>query len=180
MELFERFARGELAAFETLFRQFERQVQGYIVRLVRDQAVAEELTVETFWRAHRARACFDPGRSGDARQSFGGWLRRIATNLAIDHLRRDRREVPLSDDQAALPAPATEAVLEREQREAIARAFRQLPPSLRVAATLALVEEQKHSDIADALGISVGAVKNRIFRAVRLLRRRLEQLGVKP
>jgi len=61
MELLERFAHGELEAFETLFRQFQRQVHGWIVRLVRDTAVAEDLTVETFWRAYRAHACRGEG-----------------------------------------------------------------------------------------------------------------------
>lgn len=179
MELLERFVRGELAAFETLFQQFQRQVYAGILRLVRDPAVAEDLTVETFWRAHRARSCFDPARGGDAMCSFGGWVRRIATNLALDHLRTSRPEVPLSRESRLAAAP-TEPVLDRERREAIVRAFGLLPASLRAAATLALIEEQPHADIAEALGISVGAVKQRVFRAVHLLRKRLERLGVKP
>jgi RNA polymerase sigma factor (sigma-70 family) len=179
MELLERFARGELEALETLFRQFQRQVHGWIVRMVRDPAVAEELTVETFWRAHRARACFDPARAEDPWRGFGGWLRRIATNLALDHLRRARPETPLSDEVGLAAAPS-EPVLDRERRDAIRQAFALLPASLRAVATLALVEEESHADIADAMGISVGAVKHRVFRAVQLLRQRLERLGVKP
>jgi RNA polymerase sigma-70 factor (ECF subfamily) len=115
MELLERFARGELEAFETLFRQFQRQVHGWIVRLVRDPAVAEDLTVETFWRAYRARACFDPARGGDPMRSFGGWVRRIATNLALDHLRESRPEVELPAESRLAAAP-TEPVLDRERR----------------------------------------------------------------
>jgi RNA polymerase sigma-70 factor, ECF subfamily len=179
MELLERFAQGELDAFEILFRQFQRQVHGWTLRLVRDPAVAEDLTVETFWRAHRARACFDPTRGGDPLSSFGGWVRRIATNLALDHLRRGRREVQLSAACGVAAAPS-EPVVDRERREAIARAFGRLPLSLRAAATLALIEELPHADIAEALGISAGAVKHRVFRAVQLLRKRLEELGVKP
>jgi DNA-directed RNA polymerase specialized sigma24 family protein len=72
MELLERFAHGELEAFETLFRQFQPQVHGWIVRPVRDQGVAEDLTVETFWHVYRARACFDPARGGDPIRSFAG------------------------------------------------------------------------------------------------------------
>src|SRR2546428_6331819 len=56
MELLERFAQGELEAFETLFRQFQGQVYGWILRIVRDTGAAEDLTVETFWRIYRARA----------------------------------------------------------------------------------------------------------------------------
>lgn len=179
MELLDRFARGELDAFESLFREFERQVHGWILRLVRDPAVAEDLTVETFWRAYRARAGFDPSRGDDAMRSFGGWIRRIATNLAVDHLRVRRPEAEL---QAGRPpaAPVGDPVLERERREAIAHAFGTLPAGLRAVAALALIEEQPHAEIADALGISVGAVKHRVFRAVRLLRKSLARMGVKP
>jgi RNA polymerase sigma-70 factor (ECF subfamily) len=53
-----------------------------------------------------------------------------------------------------------------------------LPAKLRVAAVLALVEERPYQEIADALGISVGAVKLRVFRAVRNLRKQLKQMGV--
>jgi DNA-directed RNA polymerase specialized sigma24 family protein len=55
-----------------------------------------------------------------------------------------------------------------------------LPPSLRAAAILAVVEEQPHKDIAAALGITVGAVKLRVFRALRLLRKDLEKQGITP
>ena len=59
-------------------------------------------------------------------------------------------------------------------------AFGRLPPKLRIAATLAVVEEQPYKDVAAALGISVGAVKLRVFRALRLLRKDLEREGMKP
>ncbi len=69
MELLEQFALGELEAFEALFRQFQGEVYRWILRIVRDSGVAEDLTVETFWRICRARARFDPSRS------FGPWAR---------------------------------------------------------------------------------------------------------
>ncbi|MBZ5706213.1 MAG: hypothetical protein LAN63_12745 [Acidobacteriia bacterium] len=65
-------------------------------------------------------------------------------------------------------------------REQIQRAFCRLPAKLRVAAVLALVEERPYQEIADALGTSVGAVKLRVFRAVRRLRKQLNQMGVHP
>ncbi len=52
--------------------------------------------------------------------------------------------------------------------------------SSQVAATLALIEEQKYEDIAAALGISVGGVKSRVFRAVRILRGKLRKMGIEP
>lgn len=172
MELQERFARGELEAFETLFRQFQGTVYRWIARIVRDPAAAEDLTVETFWRIYRAHARFRPDGS------FGAWARRIATNVAIDHLHRSRADQPLPDDIAR--PPEGDPAVARETREKVARAFRGLPAKYQVAAMLALVEEEPYAEIAAALGISEGAVKSRVFRAVRLLRKKLEQLGVKP
>jgi RNA polymerase sigma-70 factor (ECF subfamily) len=171
MELLKRFRRGDPEAFETLFRQFQAEVYGWIVRIVRDPSAAEDLTIETFWRIHRAHGRFDPGAS------FGAWARRIATNLAIDHLRQTRREVALADD---LAQPAVADPIEcREARRQIAVAFRRLPLKLRVAATLSLIEERSPKEIAEALGTSEGAVRVRVFRAVRLLRQQLRRVGVK-
>jgi len=58
-----RFVQGDAAAFETLFRAHQHEVYGWIVRVVRDRAAAEDLTIETFWRAYRSRSRFDPARS---------------------------------------------------------------------------------------------------------------------
>jgi RNA polymerase sigma factor (sigma-70 family) len=171
MELLKRFRQGDPEAFEALFRQFQAEVYGWIVRIVRDPSAAEELTVETFWRIHRARGRFDPGAS------FGAWARRIATNLAIDHLRHKRREVALPDDLAEPTSP--DPIVCGETRRQIAEAFRGLPLNLRVAATLSLIEEQSPKEIAEALGTSEGAVRVRVFRAVRLLRQQLRRVGVK-
>lgn len=173
MELLDQFVLGDLDAFETLFRQFQREVYGWILRIVRDPAAAEDLTVETFWRIYRGRARFDPAHG------FGGWARRIATHAALDHLRKTRSlrvEVELPDGLSQGPPP--NPALQRETREQVARCFRQLPAKLQVAATLALIEEQSYAEIAVALGISVGAVKTRVFRAVRTLRKSLERAGV--
>jgi len=76
--------------------------------------------------------------------------------------------------------PQPDPLLQRETRERIQQAFHRLPAKLRVAATLALVEELPYDEIASALGTSVGAVKLRVFRAVRILRKRLSQAGIRP
>jgi len=172
MELQERFAKGEIEAFETLFRQFQGQVYGWVIRIVRDPAIAEDLTVETFWRIYRARARFDPTRS------FGAWARRIATNAALDYLKTVRPDVLLLEDHGRIE-PANPAV-QSDLCNRIEQAFSHLPEKLQIVARLALIEEQSYEEIAGALGISAGAVKSRVFRAVRLLRRKLKRLGVEP
>src|SRR5271163_1491639 len=136
MDVFRRFALGEIDAFETLVRQFQGDVYAWIVRIVRDPGIAEDLTVETLWRIYKARHQFRPDGN------FGAWALRIATNLALDHLRRKR------PDQSLLAEPAgpllPDQVLQRETRDKIQQAFRRLPAKLQAAATLALVEERSY------------------------------------
>ncbi len=168
------FRQGDLDAFESLFREHQRSVYGWIFSIVRDPGAAEDLTVETFWRIHRAHARFEPARA------FEPWARRIATRAALDWLRAHRPDVP-EFDVADLPAPASpDPGIAAEIRLKTAQAFARLPPNLRVAALLSVVEEQPYKDVARALGISVGAVKLRVFRALRLLRKDLLQQGITP
>jgi len=82
--------------------------------------------------------------------------------------------VPLDEDFAA-PA-RLDASVQRETRERIALAFGELSPKLRVVATLALVEDVPHREIAEALGISESSVRVRSFRATRILREELKDL----
>src|SRR5271154_7553758 len=113
-EVLAQFAAGELNAFETLFRQFQAEVYGWIVRIVRDPGVAEDLTIETFWRIHRAHARFDPSRN------FAAWARRIATNVALDYLKTVHPQESLPQDLAASAAP--NPAVQRDIRERTARA----------------------------------------------------------
>ncbi len=170
MELLERFAAGDLDAFEALFRQHQKQVYAWIVRIVRDPGAAEDLTVETFWRIYRSRSRFD------AAGKFCAWARRIATNAALDHLRHARPEIELPDNLACPPGHDT--AVQHETRQRIRRAFQRLPAKYRLVAALALIEEESYRDIAEALGISHAAVRIRVFRAVRMLRKTLRSLHV--
>jgi RNA polymerase sigma-70 factor, ECF subfamily len=168
MELLQRFAAGDSEAFEALFRQHQREVFGWIVRIVRDSGIAEDLTVEAFWRIYRARDRFDPAGN------FCAWAYRIATNVALDHLRHSRRETELPEN---LPAPVRpDFAVQSETRRRIREAFARLPAKYRLVATLALIEEEPYQKIAAAAGISVSLVKIRVFRAVRMLRKQLGSL----
>jgi RNA polymerase sigma factor (sigma-70 family) len=174
------FRRGTAAerdeAFEALFRLHQHVVRRWILRIVRDPAVADELTVETFWRIYRARDRFEPERG------FEPWARRIATHTALDWLRTQKPEYAVDNEFfAELPGkPAADPAVSDELRRKTAAAFARLRPGLRIAATLAVVEERPHKEVAEALGISVTAVKLRVFRALRLLRKDLMAQGITP
>jgi RNA polymerase sigma-70 factor (ECF subfamily) len=164
------------SAFESLFHQHQRAVYGWILRIVRNAAAAEDLTIESFWRIHKAHARFEPA------QGFEGWARRIATHAALDWLRAQRAERELSMEACAEVAATaeTDPAITAEIRTRIALAFGRLPPKLRIASTLAVIEELPQKEVAEALGISVAAVKLRVFRALRLLRKDLERQGITP
>jgi RNA polymerase sigma-70 factor (ECF subfamily) len=170
MDLLERFAAGDLDAFESLFRERQAAVYRWIVRIVRDPAAAEDLTVETFWRAYKARARFRPDGN------FEAWLHRIATNASLDHLRTTRNYIELSEDFPANPCP--DSAVQKETSIAVQRALASLPARLRIVAQLGLIQEEPYRCIAEALGISESAAKLRMFRAVRILRKKLTEAGV--
>ena len=170
------FRRGDPAtfnaAFETLFHVHQRAVYSWVLRIVRNPSAAEDLTVETFWRIYRAHARFDPSRG------FEPWARTIATHTALDWLSTQRPEIELLIDVAA--PPASDPAISAEIRGKTAAAFSRLPPKLRIAAVLAVVEELPHKEVAAALSISITAVKVRVFRALRLLREDLQRQGITP
>ena len=170
-DLLDRFVRGDQQAFEILFRRYEPEVHRWILRIVRDGSAADDVLVDAFWWVYRGRARFDPSRG------FGAWMRRIATNAALDELRKSRAPPgwrTADDTLAAPPAP------DRALGDAIRSAFRRLPPKLQAVATLAIVEEQPYEEIADALDLPLGTVKSRVFRATRVLRHELARMGIRP
>ncbi len=225
MDLLERFALGDMDAFEALFREHQAGVYRWTMRIVRDHAAAEDLTMEAFWRGYKSHASFDPMRkshasaaadANSAAQSsgafgpFGPWIRRIATNLAFDHLRHASHTVPLVDDDSrdshagvraselvgsrtgaashsatawqhsGSDATAANPAIRRETRDQIESAFSALPPKLRIVARLSLVEDVSHAEIAQALDISEGAVRTRVHRAIKQLRKSLRRMGARP
>jgi RNA polymerase sigma-70 factor (ECF subfamily) len=176
-----RFVHGDRDAFETLFRDFQREAYRWILRIVRDRAAADDALIDTFWRAYRGRGRFDPSRS------FGAWLRRIATRAAIDqlHAGRSRRWLSLETVGPLVTVGRGPALVQQPSSiapagsaDAIAGAFASLPPKLRVVATLALIEERRLAEIADALDVPLGTVKSRLFRATQRLRKELARRGV--
>lgn len=172
----DRFQQGDVDAFETLFRTHQRAVFGWVLRIVRERGAAEDTTLEAFWRMHLAHARFDPARG------FEAWARKIATNAAFDWLRRQKPESSVPPDmlENVVARDSGDAAVSAEIRRKTALAFSRLPAKLRIAALLAVVEDRPHKEVADALGITVAAVKLRVFRALRLLRRDLNAMGITP
>lgn len=168
------FRAGDAAAFERLFDRWSGPLLRYLERMLRDLATAEELVQEAFLRVHRARDRYAP----EAR--FSTWLYRIATNLALNELRRPRRRDPHrsveGDGVASLAAdvPAVEDVVDaRRQGERVRQALEELPEKQRAALCLAAVEGLSYAEVAEALDVTEKAVKSLVHRARTALAARL-------
>ena len=169
------FQSGEPAAFDALFRRWAAPLLRYLERMVRDAGTAEELVQEVFLRVYRARERYAP----EAR--FSTWLYRIATNLALNELRRPRRREPHrsqdEDGAPALAAPAPDPDDALDARRLGARVERELaalPEKQRAALCLAAVEGLSYAEVAEALEVSEAAVKALVHRARAAL---VERLG---
>ena len=161
--LLARARQGDLAAFETVVRRYQRRVYGVALRIVRAHDVADDVAQEAFVRAWRSLDRFELGRP------FGPWVCRIAANLAVNHVRSPRaREEGLPEGYAETrssdPGPLG-AVLDAEAREVLDEAMGGLSPEQRAVFVLRAVEDMSYEEIAGALGISQGTVMSRLFRA---------------
>jgi len=171
------FRDGDDSAFDALFGRWAGPLLHYLQRMVRDAAAAEDLVQETFLRVHRARHRYRP----DAR--FSTWLYRIATNLALNELRRPRRRDAhrsINADGAlelAADAPAVDAIAHARRVGAeLEVAIAALPERQRAALWLSAVDGLSYADVAHALDTSEQAVKALVHRARSTLAQRLESV----
>jgi RNA polymerase sigma-70 factor (ECF subfamily) len=150
---------------------------GYLRRYLGDASLAEDVFQNTFLQLHLKSDQYEPGRP------VRPWLYTIATNQAIDALRRNGRHQVLSLDQGREETPEGDArnLLEtlesrgagpmeeavgQEQRERIRASVDRLPEFLRQVLVMAYYQGLKYREIADALGIPVGTVKSRLHAAL--------------
>lgn len=152
------------ALFERLFYEFQGAIVSYLYRLVGDAAQAEELAQDVFVRAYQALPRLKEG------SNYRAWLYRIATHAAYDALRRRRlvHFLPLDGQRGDLSASAH---TENSAADAVQQALMRLPPEYRVPLVLFSVQGYSTAEIAEMLGISVGAVKTRLYRAREAFRR---------
>jgi len=174
MELAARCVRGELGAFEELYKQHATRLYSLAYRMAGTSADAEELVQEAFLLAHRKLDTF----KGES--ALGTWLYRLTVNLCVDHLRSkqtkaSQRTESLDDEpwpaRRPAAAPTTELTLTRLDLE---RAIAKLPDSYRSAFLLHDVEGFEHKEVGDLLGIAEGTSKSLVHKARMKLRGMLD------
>jgi RNA polymerase sigma-70 factor (ECF subfamily) len=174
--LIRRCLEGDQDAIRGLVKLYEGPVYHLLWRATGNEEDARDLVQETFVRTIRALDRFDLARP------FRNWIFRIASNLAIDHLRRARlRTISINideDDESGMHAPilVDERARPDEVHEAtwlsehLARLVSQLPPDYRMVVHLRHKEQLAYEEIAKTLGIPLGTVKARLHRAHHRLR----------
>jgi RNA polymerase sigma-70 factor (ECF subfamily) len=175
-DLVERATQGDRAAFETLYRSYARKVYSLVFRLVGSAQEAEEVTQEAFYQAYRNLGGFE------ARSKFYTWMFRIATNVSLQHLKRQarrRRESALDDvPESALaprrPGPEAEAECRALYRE-LDDAVKRLPPNQRAVLVLGPIQGHTYEQMAHILGTHEDVIKGRLHRARENLRNILKR-----
>lgn len=176
-EIVARAQARDADAFAALYEQHVNRIFAHVRARVGDEAVAEDLTAQTFLRAWQAIERYRPV----AGRPFIAWLFAIANNLVVDHYRRYRRELIGVEDRpgADLGDPERRA-LDLELREEIRRAMGRLRGEHQLIVALRLVEGLSYDEVAAITGKRVGALRVTMCRALAQLRKELSTRGVRP
>jgi len=174
LSLTARFRDRDPDAIREVYRRHGKTVYGIAYRTLGNRVLAEEATQHAFLQAWRASATVDPARD------LGPWLFTIAKRAAIDTYRREARRVHQDVDEVAPGNPAVvslppniEGITESWEVRA---AVEDLPPDEREVVRLHHFEGLTHPEIAERVGVPLGTVKSRSFRAHRRLATRLGHL----
>ncbi len=181
--LVQQAASGDRDSFEILVKTYERKIYTLAYRMSRNPDDAFDLSQEVFLRVYKSLSFF----KGES--SFSTWLYRLASNVCLDHVRKEkrRREQPLvmlGDDgeEHSMDWPdmrfSPENAYERsELREAIDAAMAYLTPDHRAILTLRDIQGLSYDEISEALDLQEGTVKSRLARARETLRQLLLTRG---
>jgi RNA polymerase sigma-70 factor (ECF subfamily) len=168
--------RGERRAQERLFQTYYGKMLAVCMRYLSDRDSAQEILQVSFLKV------FDKLEFFDFTGSLEGWIRRIVTNTAIDHLRKAKKDPFLSDQDNDFVTGSSDPMVESEQTalldlkaQVAIEAIGKLSPAYRAVFNLYVIEEHTHKEIAEILGISEGTSKSNLAKAKMNLQRLLKE-----
>jgi RNA polymerase sigma-70 factor, ECF subfamily len=175
-ELMQRYCDGDAGAFRELYTLVAPRLLGYLLKMARDRAVADDLLQQTFLKVHRARAAYVRGADPLP------WIYSIAHRTFIDHTRKHKRAVVRVGEGDELPEVAAAITGESDDRrddgradpEAVAAALdalAELPAPQREAVVLTKLDGKSVAEAAEIAGTTVGAMKVRAHRGYEALRK---------
>jgi RNA polymerase sigma-70 factor (ECF subfamily) len=182
-ELMAQVQRGDQAAFEELFKRYDRKIFNYLLRYLGDEELAKDLFQETFLRVFQYSNTYKPTVRGGHSASFAAWLYTVARNVCRKHWRQEPIEERVTESawkgiEESIPALNTtpsNAEADQELVEKIKQALDALPESQREVVILHKYQGLSYPQIAQVLGCSISSVKQRAFRAYQSLRQQLAE-----
>jgi RNA polymerase sigma-70 factor (ECF subfamily) len=176
---------GKERAYAELLDRYRGRVYGLALRMVQNDADAQDIAQEAFVKAFHSLASFDQGKP------FAAWVSKITANLCIDHYRRRRLQLvsldaPIGSERGERtrefedrrPGPADHLRMSEEERR-VEALLTSLPDKYRSVVLLRHKEDLSYEEIAGILGIPLGTVKARLHRAHNLLKRKLRPVASK-
>lgn len=160
---------GDRKCQEEVFRLFFGKMMGVCLRYTRDRDTAQDMLQDAFIKA------FEKIGDYSSTGSFEGWLRRIVSNTAIDHFRKNKNLILIEDDslvgsdddenESAAESDNDDSLYDNIRPEMILEAMHQLSPAYRTVFNLYVYENRSHKEIAEILNISIGTSKSNFAKA---------------
>jgi len=162
--LMEEVRDGSIERLAILFERHQVMLYNFFLRLTGNRSTSEDLVQEVFFRILKYRKTYQ-GQS-----KFTVWMYQVARNAHVDHLRKQKPELPLDEQFTEVPSPET---LPAEKMDAeidivlLRKALDKLPLKKREVLLLSRFQEMKYKDIAEIFGCNIGSVKSAVHRAIK-------------
>lgn len=168
----EKCLKGDTDSFEYLVAKYKKLVYSIAFRFFNDPHLAEDITQEVFFKAYRKLNMYDTN------MKFSAWISRITHNTCIDTIRKNKNysvaaeENPVIEDTAEA---ADEIVVEKEKREWLEEQIRLLKPAYKTPLLLFHQGGLSYEEIAKSMNVPLSIVKNRIYRARKMLKEKMSE-----
>ncbi len=181
--LIEKILDGSKLSFEELMKKYNKKIYNFVIRMVRNDEVAIELTQDFFIKI------FSVLHKYNFQYKFSTWAYRICYNLVIDHIRKNQVYVDslngdnisqkrLVESKNFISEDGFDNLEKDEVKTYLWKTVDQIPMKYRELILMRYLQELKYDEIAEISGLPVGTVKNRIFKAKELLRKEIEKDGM--
>ncbi|MCC8117788.1 MAG: sigma-70 family RNA polymerase sigma factor [Bacteroidales bacterium] len=172
------YVQGDNSAFDTLLQRHQANVFSYIMHLVKDEEIANDIFQETFVKA--IMTLKQSRYTSDGK--FGAWLARIAHNLVIDHFRQDKgmvstdnQDINILNRRDLTEGTIEDAIIDAQILDDVQSLVRQLPADQRKVVEMRYYEDLSFKEIAERTGVSINTALGRMRYAILNMRRRAKE-----
>ncbi len=181
--LIKKILKGKKSSFEELMRKYNKKIFNFVIRMVRNEDVASELTQDFFIKIYTVLDKYN------FEYKFSTWAYRICYNLVIDHIRKNPVQPDSLDSLTNAPHDLLlsdnvvkdsgfKNLADEELKNYIWNAVERIPLKFKEVILLRYIKDLKYEEIAEVTGLPVGTVKNRIFKAKEILKQELHNDGM--